>query len=329
MRNSNRIAFARRLLFAALLANTVAGRGGHSSKRGLALISQTDDSDVGFLTSDKSPIGWYYTWSPYGSEAVTDDSVAFVPMLHGVEAAEEKDMKSILGRLPSSSTHLLTFNEPDHDKDSGGSDISPKEAAKAYIEHIVPLRDDDSRPWNISHPVVTGSGKGIEWLKKFNESCYDIDSKNGCPTDFIAVHWYGDFPGLANWLGTLRDFYGIPRNASRADRIPLWITEMAFSGEDAEANTQMLNDSMRYLDADDGVEGYAWFGAFRTSDANDWTGKGVSMLDSDGGLTKLGAEYLGGEDDGFEEGQNAGLSTRAPAAAATLIAVLAVLSSFL
>lgn len=283
-----------------------------SSKRGLALISSTPDSDISFLTSSDSPIAWYYTWSPYAHESISDSSVVFLPLLHGVDAAEDPDLRSILDRSPGSSTHLLTFNEPDHIEDDGGSDISPEDAAEAYIEYIAPLRDSDDdgqRTWNISHPSVTGSGQGLDWLRAFNESCYEIDPRNGCPTDFIAVHYYGDFPGLAGWLGTLREFYG---NATDSDDDipPMWITEMAFAGEDDEANVGMLNESMSYLDDEEWVEGYAWFGAFRTDDANDWTGDGVSMLDDDGGLTTLGAEYLGGEDNGFEEGEGAGVALR-------------------
>ena len=50
------------------------------------------------------------------------------------------------------------------------------------------------------------------------------------------------------------------------------------------------------------MERYAWFGAFREDDANEWTGDGVSLFDGHGKLTGLGAAYLGGEADGFEEG---------------------------
>ncbi|KAH8177698.1 glycosyl hydrolase catalytic core domain-containing protein [Sarocladium implicatum] len=314
-----------------LLPSLAASHAGLSSKRGLALISSTSESDISFLTANNSPIAWYYTWSPYAHSAVSSSDAVFLPLLHGVDAAEDEELTAILGRAPDSSTHLLTFNEPDHIEGDGGSDISPKDAAKAYIEHIVPLRNgstSDGRTWNISHPSVTGSGQGLDWLREFNESCWDIDSRNGCPTDFIAVHYYGDFPGLAGWLGTLREFYG---NMSRrggdddddddddddADDDdnennvpPFWITEMAFAGEDDEANVAMLNESMKYLDDQDWVEGYAWFGAFRSDGANEWTGDGVSMLNDDGGLTELGAEYLGGEDNGFEEGMNGGAGVK-------------------
>lgn len=293
----------------------VAGHADLSSKRGLALISSTPDSDITFLTAQDSPIAWYYTWSPYSHPAVSSSDAVFLPLLHGVDAAEDDELTSILGRAPGSSTHLLTFNEPDHIEDDGGSDISPEDAAEAYIEYIVPLRNgssSDGRTWNISHPSVTGSGQGIEWLRAFNESCWEIDSRNGCPTDFIAVHYYGDFPGLAGWLGTLREFYGDMSSGGDDDDDvpPMWITEMAFAGEDDEANVAMLNESMAYLDEQDWVQGYAWFGAFRSDDANEWTGDGVSMLDDDGGLTELGADYLGGEDNGFEKGMNAGVALK-------------------
>ncbi|KAM9876099.1 Alkali-sensitive linkage protein 1-like protein 1 [Verticillium dahliae] len=68
----------------------------------------------------------------------------------------------------------------------------------------------------------------------------------------------------------------------------------------------MLNQSMTYLDGLDLVEGYAWFGAFRTDNANEWTGDSVSMFNNDGALTEVGATFLGGEANGFEKGMKGG-----------------------
>jgi hypothetical protein len=150
--------------------------------------------------------------------------------------------------------------------------------------------------------VTTGSGNGLDWLRRFNESCFDIDSENGCPTDFITAHWYGGFEGLASWIGTLDEFY----NANRSDdepRLKIWITELALPQADAQATVQMMNQTLPYLDGLEYVEKYAWFGAFRTDDANEWTGDGVALFDDDGGLTELGALYMGGEGNGFSIGQ--------------------------
>ncbi|RGP72428.1 hypothetical protein FSPOR_2639 [Fusarium sporotrichioides] len=274
-----------------------------SSKRGLAFHGDDHESDNNLLTSNNSEIAWYYTWSLWPSQQI-GNSLPFIPLIHGLDDASDSELQKRLNSLPDSSTHLLTFNEPDGETDTGGSAISPKDAAKAYMENIVPLRDA-KREWSISHPSVTGSPRGLDWLHDFNESCYDIDDK-GCPTDFIAVHWYGDAVGLDNWLNSLRDFYN-----KTAPDAPFWITEMALPQEDEEATFAMMNETLPNLDSRDDVEAYAWFGAFRTNDANEWTGKSVSLFDSDGGLTKLGAEYLGGEEKGFEEGMSEG-ALRAP-----------------
>ncbi|KAH7242120.1 hypothetical protein BKA59DRAFT_480081 [Fusarium tricinctum] len=283
-----------------------------SSKRGLAYHGDEHESDNNLLTSNNSEIAWYYTWSLWPSAQI-GDSLPFVPLIHGLDDASDSELGKRLNSLPDSSTHLLTFNEPDGETDTGGSSISAKEAAAAYMKHIVPLRDS-KRKWSISHPSVTGSPRGLDWLRDFNESCYDIDD-GGCPTDFVAVHWYGDAVGLENWLGSLREFYN-----ETAPDAPFWITEMALPKEDEEATFTMMNETLPSLDDNKEVQAYAWFGAFRTNDANEWTGKSVSLFDSDGGLTKLGAEYLGGEEKGFEEGMSKG-NLQTPSKCALLVAI--------
>jgi hypothetical protein len=283
-----------------------------SSKRGLAYHGDEHESDNNLLTSNNSEIAWYYTWSLWPSGQI-GDSLPFVPLIHGLDDASDSELTKRLNNLPNSSTHLLTFNEPDGETDTGGSSISAKEAAAAYMKHIAPLRDS-KRKWSISHPSVTGSPRGLDWLRDFNESCYDIDD-GGCPTDFVAVHWYGDAAGLENWLGSLREFYN-----ETAPDAPFWITEMALPQADEEATFTMMNETLPSLDDNKEIQAYAWFGAFRTNDANEWTGKSVSLFDSDGGLTKLGAEYLGGEEKGFEEGMSKG-NLQTPSKCALLVAI--------
>lgn len=221
-------------------------------------------------------------------------------MIHGIDATQDSQTEGIIKGLPSSSTHLLTFNEPDGTTSSGGSSISAEEAARAYMDYVVPFRTGESggRNWKISHPSTTGSGNGLEWLRSFNESCYEIDSENGCPADFIAAHWYGEFAGLAGWLGTLDEFYNT--NSTRSEPMKIWVTELGLPQQSADATLAMMNQTLPYLDNLTYVERYAWFGAFRTDDANEWTGDGVALFDDDGGLTDLGALYMGAR---YEQGQ--------------------------
>ncbi|CAJ2500862.1 Uu.00g037150.m01.CDS01 [Anthostomella pinea] len=131
-----------------------------------------------------------------------NSDVEFVPTIHALENVSDIHL---LEQLPDSSKHLFTFNEPDGTKDSGGSGIDPAAAAQVYIDKIVPLR---SR-WEISHPSVTGSERGLAWLDSFNASCWAIDPAAGCPADFVVAHYYGDFVGLSWCVGQLASWYRI------------------------------------------------------------------------------------------------------------------------
>ncbi|KAK7703032.1 hypothetical protein SLS64_009303 [Diaporthe eres] len=282
-----------------------------SSKRGLAYIGDSHQGDINLLLSPNSRISWYYTWSANQVPDV-NSTLAFVPLIHGVDDASSPDVQGAISALPASSTHLLAFNEPDGTTSSGGSSISPSDAAQSYIDHIVPLRTSSSRSWNISHPSVTGSGNGLDWLRQFNEACWDIDPDNGCPTDFVALHWYGNFEGLASWIGTVREYYtnSTSTGAVDPDNIKFWITEMALPQQDEDDTVAMMNQSLTYLDSLDYVESYSWFGAFRKdNDVNGWVGDNVALFSDDGGLTDAGALYLGGEEAGFEEGMKGSASS--------------------
>ncbi|RMZ70789.1 Alkali-sensitive linkage 1 [Pyrenophora seminiperda CCB06] len=283
----------------AILATTAFAK---DSKRGFSYIGDSHAPDTHLLTSGNSPLAWYYNWSPYPTTNLvpSNSSLEFVPMVHGIDATKDAQTERVIRGLPDSSKHLLTFNEPDGTTGSGGSSIEPKDAAKAYIDYVVPFRDGSSggRKWLISHPVTTGSPNGLDWLRRFNESCYDIDSKNGCPADFVAAHWYGNFDGLKSWLATLDEFYNT--NSTRDQPLKIWLTETALPKEDEKNTVGMMNQTLPYLDSTDYVERYSWFGAFRTGDANEWTGNSVALFDNKGGLTELGALYMG---DGFKKGE--------------------------
>lgn len=285
------------------------------SKRGLAYQNGAHKADNRLLFSPESPVAWYYTWSLWPAPEANDTAaVEFLPLVHSTDDVATDDFRKQLDGLPRSSTHLLTFNEPDGDSGSGGSAIEPEDAARSYIDRIAPLRSgggdggDGGRTWNISHPSVTGSPRGLDWLRRFNASCWDLDREKGCPADFVAVHWYGEYEGLAGWLDTLHDFYKHIAPSSSDNKNPqFWITEMALPQQDDEATLRMMNQTLPYLDGLDYVGGYAWFGAFRKGEkANGWTGDAVSLFDNEGGLTELGSLYLSSSSGGNGSGSSNG-----------------------
>ncbi|KAI1340721.1 glycoside hydrolase family 128 protein [Xylariaceae sp. FL0016] len=290
----------RKLRLSSALACALAGRStaqdDASPKRGLSYVGDTHAADYDILLSSNSPLSWYYNWSPYPvSSDIFQADIEFVPTLHGTDSLDG-DIQQ-LDNLDDSSKHLFTFNEPDGTTSSGGSSIEPQDAAKAYIEQIVPLRDR----FQISHPSVTGSSRGLQWLDDFNSSCWEIDSESGCPADFVTAHWYGDFAGLSSWLGQLAGWYNKSGSGLDGD-LQVWISELALVQASDDTTFAMMNQTLPYLDSLDYVAKYSWFGAFRPNEANDWTGDGVSLFQNDGGLSQLGAYYLGGQANGFDEG---------------------------
>ncbi|ETS73629.1 hypothetical protein PFICI_14575 [Pestalotiopsis fici W106-1] len=272
-----------------------------TSKRGIAYIKDGHSADYNLLLSAKSPLDWYYTWLPttapenifWGDKA---DTIEFVPTIHN-NTKLDADLDA-LERVPASSQYLFTFNEPDGTFETGGSDLSPQDAARDYIAKIAPLR---SR-FKISHPATTGSARGFQWLQDFNAACWAIDPENGCPTDFVVVHWYGDFQGMASWIGQLAGWYNGSNVGLQGD-LKVWVTELGVPGAPMDANYAVMSQTLPYLDSLGFVERYAWFGIFRPDGANSWTGTGLSLYDNDGGLSSLGALYVGGESNGFVVGE--------------------------
>lgn len=264
-----------------------------STKRGLSWIGTSNsDRDNGIFATSKSPLTWYKTW---GAQPLGDaGDLEFVPMIHSLSNLDG-DISAIRS-LGDDVEYVLTFNEPDGDTSGGGTEISPDDAAEAWEDIVKELRD--GRGLKISLPATTGSDNGWEWMEEFNESCWERYEDTGCEFDFVAAHWYGAFEGLAGWLGRLREAY--PEKE-------VWVTEYALpQPATQEEVVAYMEQSLGWLDETDWVARYAWFGAFREDDANDWTGDVVSLFDDDGGLTELGSLYMGGEANGFEVGDGDG-----------------------
>lgn len=259
-----------------------------SSKRGLSIITDSKSADWSLVT--ESSISWYWNWSPDPANSTLVSGLEFIPQIHDISNLDA-DITQV--KTLTDSTHLMTFNEPDGSTSSGGTGISADDAAKAYIDSILPLRKSNGGQFLISHPAVTGSSQGLSWLSDFNTSCYKLEPKTGCPQDFITAHWYGDFEGLASWVGQLDDFYNGGANVT--DGLKIWISEVALPKQSADTTVAMLNETLPYLDDLESVGGYAWFGMFREDDTNEFTGVNVALFDKSGGLTELGAEYLNAE----------------------------------
>ncbi|KAF5699701.1 interferon-induced GTP-binding Mx2 [Fusarium mundagurra] len=262
-----------------------------SSKRGLIYIPNSDfPSDDNVWVQKHSDLTWYYNYKPHPSPVYENNtSLQFVPMLWG--APDGFDDTSFLENVTAqiiggrNITYVMGFNEPDNSMANGGSDMKPKDAAKYWIKQLEPLR---KLGVSLGAPGVTGAPSGFTWLADFVEAC-----KGNCTFDFIPIHWYGSFDGMASHIAGVLDVFPGKK---------IWVTEFALDFSSLAATQDYFQTSVKYLDGNKNVTHYSYFGSFRSFTSN--VGYNVSMLNSFGQLTDIGSWYLGGDATGVIPGDN-------------------------
>lgn len=219
------------LALALLAARLAYAQDDSSSKRGLVYVDKEDASDDRFWNSDDTDLTWYYNWSPNPTGALRNGPLEFVPMQWGEDGADGfyDNVKSQLDG-GSDITYVLGFNEPDG-CDYGGSCVDAETAAGIWIDQIEPLKE---LGLTLGSPSVTGSQRGMEWMQDFFTEC-----AGRCSPDFFAAHWYGNFEGLASYLGQVNATY---------PNMTLWVTEFAYPEMDLEESQAFFNQSTEYFD---------------------------------------------------------------------------------
>lgn len=180
-------------------------------KRGLCFTPNADyPEDNQVWTQSGSQLSWYYNYGVDPSPAFADlsqEEFEFIPMMWGVNL-DNLDDTSFRDRVVRhiedgrNITRVLGFNEPDIDH-SGGSGIPPQDAARAWIANFVPLQKMGIQ---VGLPAMTGAPAGLDWLHDFLDHCADLlsaenEERTNCTYDFLPVHWYDNFEGLASHIG--------------------------------------------------------------------------------------------------------------------------------
>ncbi|KAJ6256915.1 hypothetical protein Dda_7798 [Drechslerella dactyloides] len=248
-------------------------------KRGLVYVPDKENpkpQDDKVWVQAGSPLTWYYNYETKPTRSLEGGAtpLEFVPMLWGdYDNTLIKDVDELLAK-GYKIEYVLGFNEPDNPANSGtgGSGVPPESAAARWKQSIEPLAKKGIK---LGAPGVTGAPSGLEWLKAFMAAC-----KN-CTFDFIPLHWYGNFDGLASHLGTYSAAF--PNQT-------FWFTEVAFNHQPVEPSQEFFNLTMEYFDRMESVGRYTWFGSFRSDVSN--VGPNAALLDKNGGLTYIGAWYL-------------------------------------
>jgi hypothetical protein len=182
----------------------------HEHKRGLCFVpNDKEPQDDKIWIQSGSNITWYYNYGDKPSPVYRDvpqEQFEFVPMMWGV--GEDSSDTTFLQHVKSlindgiNITHVLGFNEPDAGNDVGGSNIAPKVAAEAWVANFEPLGEMGVK---LGLPACTGGWGGMPWLRQFLGNCTEIKSQGGskknCTWDYLPVHWYDNFEGLASHVG--------------------------------------------------------------------------------------------------------------------------------
>jgi hypothetical protein len=187
------------LLLAAASLTSAEATFQRSSKRGLVFVPNSKyPQDNQIWVESGSDLTWYYNYQASPSPAYanrTQEEFEFVPMLWSPSTTFLSSVQSMIsgGRNIS---HILTYNEPDGTTSTGGSDLEPSAAASNWLSQVEPLRKLGVKT---GAPAVTGSQGGFTWLTEFFDACASLGTN--CTADFIPIHWYGNFEGLASHIG--------------------------------------------------------------------------------------------------------------------------------
>lgn len=210
-----------------------------SGKRGLSY----NDATWANYFAGNSEITWGYNWG-WPSNGL-DASLEFVPMLWGVPSGADPDWTA----AAEAAEHVLGYNEPDL---GSQANIIPSVAAAGWQTYVQPLAGKVS----IGGPAVTNGGYGtlpyigLGWLDSFLQDCA------GCEIDFMPVHWY-DNASAAVFQNYLEEAY------TRSGNRSIWVTEFMLQDSEA-AQIAFLEAVMPWMDSQDWIARYAYFGAFET-----------------------------------------------------------------
>ncbi|KAL9942896.1 hypothetical protein D7B24_005241 [Verticillium nonalfalfae] len=280
-----------------------------SNKRGLCFIAETDfPSDHKIWMQDGSDISWYYNYGFRPSPTFADytqEQLEYVPMMWGVDHKDlnKTEFKDAVIRMIDDEgrniTRVLGFNEPDMGFQYGGSDTPPALAARAWVANFIPLQE---RGIKVGLPAMTGQPYGLQWLHQFLGNCSDFisvgeDTKKNCTYDFLPVHWYDNFEGLASHIG------------ERIENFPntsIWVTEYAYAHQDLQPTEQFYNTTSDYFERVPDIGLYSYYGAFRSAASN--VGPNVPFLNNAGELTDIGSWYLGVQAKGVKPQSAAGVA---------------------
>lgn len=208
-----------------------------SPKRGLCHVpSSKHPEDDSIWVGADSDLTWYYNYIAEPAPAYKNNkNMQFVPMLWGAKPTDTGTpfYDSVKRQLDGGAniSYVLGFNEPDGPGSTGGSSLSADLAAARWKVEIEPLKKLGIK---LGAPAVTGAASGWAWLEEWFQAC-----NGGCNPDFIPVHWYGNFEGMASHIG---------RVTATWPNLTVWVTEYGYPNQDLKTTQEFINMTHSAMD---------------------------------------------------------------------------------
>lgn len=248
----------------------------NSTKRGLCWSWNNNASTFSFFSPDEIP--WLYNWELWDPRPTGVYSTAeYIPMCR-----TQNDVDKVYKHVSKcKSKRLLGFNEPDLPTSKGGYYISPQDAASLWKTYIEPMK----KLCNIElgAPAITSSssvGMGLDWLQQFFGNC----TTSECTFDFLPIHWYGT--SLKNFQKHVAKVHAL------YPEYPIWITEWQYTGFSVVATTNLIKQTIQWLDTQDYIVRYSMFAPKEAARMNSMP-TAAMIKDDLSGLTKAGQIYAG------------------------------------
>ncbi len=151
---------------------------------------------------------WGYTWGTSADWCSSPDTRGKIR--YNQECVPEKwgaggDWHELLNDMRSS--HLLSYNEPDHGEQSA---VSVEKAIEEWPAHLM-------TGMRLGSPATTD----FSWLYRFMDACRERNYR----VDYVAIHAYWGGSGSSVQVGSVDDWYRHLREVHVKTGRPLWITE--------------------------------------------------------------------------------------------------------
>ncbi|MGI6242305.1 MAG: glycosyl hydrolase [Prevotella sp.] len=252
-----------------------------SGKRGVCWDEKTLSFTEASMQRLAPGVSWMYNWgvTPRNPSVVGPGrEVEFAPMCWNGNF-NETALRNYLSAHPGVK-YLLTYNEPNISGNSGGSSMTPTQAANAW-PRLEKIADDFNL--KIVAPALNFSGDNIggrvystpyDWLEAF------IALRPDARFDYLCLHCYMDYASAVKWFATeyfYKDIYSAENQRKyphlvnylrNHEELPLFLTEFCAMGNDFRSNglapsvdlqIDHMTQKLQYLEQSDKVAAYAWF----------------------------------------------------------------------